>query len=106
MRSAEAFVARLTELRKAGLSTKAGFLVLQSFSQGHVTHLLRANYESSGWPKQFDEVLVKGVELLAGSQLDASQRARVSCGLPMAALASRQPRWPLKLRTLPAVRSP
>ena len=65
------------ELRGAGLSAKAAFLILQSFSQGQVTHLLRANHEASGWSKQFDEVLVSGVELLVGSSLDDGQRRQV-----------------------------
>ena len=46
--SAQAFVADVVQLRGAGFSAKAAFLLLQAFSQGHVTHLLRANYESSG----------------------------------------------------------
>jgi len=70
-------VAKLAELRGAGLSAKAAFLILQSFSKGQVTHLLRANHEASGWSKQFDEVLVSGVQLLVGSSLDDEQRRQV-----------------------------
>ena len=77
LQSARAFVAKVVQLRDAGLSSKAAFLLLQSFSQGHVTHLLRANYESSGWPKDFDEVLVQGVGQLVGEALGESQRAQV-----------------------------
>ena len=77
VRSAEAFVAKISELRGAGLSAKAAFLVLQSFSQGHVTHLLRANYEDSGWAKQFDDVLVRGIESLTKSTLREDQREQV-----------------------------
>ena len=75
--SAQTFVAKVAELRKAGLSAKAAFLVLQAFSHGHVTHLLRANYECSGWAKQFDDVLVEGVQSLVGSSLREDQREQV-----------------------------
>ena len=76
MQSAESFVSRLGELTNAGLSTKTAFLVLQAFTQGHVTHLLRANYEDSGWARQFDDVIVRGLENLTKASLDEAQRAR------------------------------
>jgi len=77
VQSAKDCVAKLAELRGAGLSAKTAFLILQSFSQGQVTHLLRANHEASGWSKQFDEVMVNGVELLVGSSLDDEQRRQI-----------------------------
>ena len=77
VQSAQECVAKLAELRGTGLSAKATFLILQSFSQGQVTHLLRANHDASGWSKQFDKVLVSGVELLVGSPLNDGQRRQV-----------------------------
>ena len=77
VRCAEAFVTRVFELRQAGLSAKSAFLVLQAFSQGHVTHLLRANHEDSGWAKQFDDVLVRGIERLTKANLRDDQREQV-----------------------------
>jgi hypothetical protein len=76
VQSAEAFVARVVQLRGAGLSTKAAFLLLQAFSRGHVTHLLRANHEAGLWAKQFDDVFVRGVESLTGKPLNEGQRAQ------------------------------
>ena len=76
VQSAQAFVSKVAELRGAGLTARSAFLVLQSFSHGHVTHLLRANYENSGWTKEFDDVLVRGIESLVGSRLDAGQRTQ------------------------------
>jgi len=73
--SAQAFVTRVVELRGAGLSTWASFLLLQTFSHGHVNHLLRANYEGSGWAKQFDDTLVGGLEHLVGQGLDEERRS-------------------------------
>ena len=77
VQSARAFVARVVELRKAGLPTKTSFLLLQAFSQGHVTHLLRANYEQGSWAREFDNALVEGVEGLLGEALDETRRAQV-----------------------------
>jgi len=73
---ARAFVSKVFELRGAGLSAKAAFLLLQAFSHGHVTHLLRSNYEATGWAKQFDETLVNGIERLTGETLRDDQRAQ------------------------------
>ena len=77
VQSAQECVAKLAELRVAGLSAKAMFLILQSFSQGQVTHFLRANHNASAWSKQFDEVLGSGVELLVGSSPNDGQRQQV-----------------------------
>ena len=77
VQSARAFVARVGKLRGAGLSTKAAFLLLQGFSQGHVTHLLRASYESGSWPRDFDNALVEGLEQLLGASLNEAQQAQV-----------------------------
>ena len=74
VRSAEEFVSKLVELRGGGLSKRWCFVLLQSFSHGHVTHFLRSNYEASGWPRQFDDVLVRGVEGLVGEALGQDQR--------------------------------
>ena len=74
VQSATTFVTDVVKLREAGLSYKAAFVLLRAFSQDHVTHLLRANYESTGWAKQFDDALVSGLEQLIGSTLDEAQR--------------------------------
>ena len=76
VQSAEAFVAKLGELRGAGLSARACFLLLQAYSQGRVTHLLQAQHDTSGWVEQFDEVLLRGLESLVGGALDHSQRTQ------------------------------
>jgi hypothetical protein len=76
VQSARTFVTKLNELHKAGLSPKAFFVLLRSFSQGHVTHLLRANYEASDWTRQFDDALVSGLESLVGATLDEGRRAQ------------------------------
>ena len=58
VRSARAFVGCLAKLRKHGLSSRTAFWLLQAFSQGQVTHLLRANFEQGSWPREFDDALV------------------------------------------------
>ena len=74
--SVQAFVTRVLELRGAGLSAKAAFVLLQAFSRGHITHLLRANYEGAGWTRQFDDALVVGLEQLTGQAFGESHRAQ------------------------------
>jgi len=74
VQSAKDFAAKLQELRAAGLTGRTAFLLLQSFSQGHVTHLLRANYECSGWCRRFDDVLLESLAQVTGTPLDESQR--------------------------------
>ena len=74
VQSAREFVTKVASLREAGLTSKAAFVLLRAYSQGHVTHLLRANYEHSGWAKQFDDTLVDGLEQLLGDVLDEGQR--------------------------------
>ena len=76
VQSAEALVARLAELVGAGMSTRTAFLVLQAFTHGHVTHLLRANYEGTGWARQFDDVVVRGLESLIKGSLDEGRRTQ------------------------------
>ena len=82
VQSARDFVARVVALRGAGLSAQAAFLVLQAFSHGHVNHLLRANHEDTGWAREFDGVVVGGVESLVQASLDEGQRAQ--CFLKLA----------------------
>ena len=50
--------------------------MLRAFSQGHVTHLLRSNHEGGDWAGQFDEALLRGLELLLGVSLSLDQRAQ------------------------------
>ena len=68
--SAQAFVSKVAELRAAGLSARSAFLLLQAFSHGHVTHLLRANFEVSDWARQFDDALIRGLEGVVGATLN------------------------------------
>ena len=77
VQSAREFVDKVMDLKRAGLSCRTGFLVLKAFSQGHVTHLLRANYEVGGWAQQFDDVLLGGLEQLVGCPLNEEQREQV-----------------------------
>ena len=72
--SAKVFVTKVLELR--GLSAKGSFLLLRAFSQGHVTHLLRSNHEGGDWAGQFDEALLRGLELLLDASLSLDQRAQ------------------------------
>ena len=74
--SARAFSAKLRELVAGGLGTRTAFLLLQAYSQGHVAHLLRANYEDSDWPKRFDDVILEALERLVERPLDQGQRAQ------------------------------
>ena len=74
--SAKAFVTKVVELRGAGLSAKGAFLLLRAFSQGHVIHLLRSNHECGDCAKQFDEILLRGLEHLVGLPLSTDERAQ------------------------------
>ena len=76
VRSAEAFVTKLWELRAAGLGAQDAFLLLQSYSHGHITHLLRANYEGEGWTRRFDEVILDALEHVSGEALAPDQQAQ------------------------------
>ena len=48
VQAADRLVARLRGLRSAGLGARESFLLLQTYCNGCVTHLLRANYEEGG----------------------------------------------------------
>ena len=76
VQSAQEFVTKVLELRGSGLSAKAAFLLLQSFSRGHVTHLLWANHEAAGWARQFDDTLIRGMEGLTGVAFNEGQRGQ------------------------------
>jgi len=74
--AAESFVARLEELRKAGLGPKDAFLLLKSFSQGTVSHLLRANFEKHAWVDAWDWVIMDELERLVTDILSPDQKAQ------------------------------
>ena len=50
-------VARLQELRSAGLGARESFLLLQTCN-GCVAHLLLANCEDGGWRARMDDAIV------------------------------------------------
>ena len=74
VREAVHFTARLAELRVAGLGAKEYFLLLQSYSQGCVTHLLRANLKEGAWTAQLDEVFIQALEALIAKRLGPEQK--------------------------------
>ena len=84
---AERFVGRLAELRAAGLGSKDHFLLLRSYSQGCVTHLLRANFEDGVWTKRLDKVFLDGLVTLVGDPWTPNARSNASCALRTAVSA-------------------
>ena len=84
---ANRFVARLVELRTGGLSAESTFLLLRTYAQGCVTHLLRANLETQGWVDQVDAVLFGALAALIGSDLTADQNLQSTLRLRDGGLA-------------------
>ena len=66
----------MAELRTAGLGTRDAFLLVQSYSQGCVTHLLRANYEDGDWTRALDQVFVEILQSLVDSAFNDEQKAQ------------------------------
>ena len=66
---ARALVRRLRELRSAGLSARAAFLVLHTYAGSCINHLQRANYEDGAWVAQLKAVLFEGLGDLIGQGL-------------------------------------
>ena len=62
---AQRFRERLAQLRAGELRGQTAFHLLQAYSAGCVTHLLRANYEHGSWVERLDEVWAGTVEDLA-----------------------------------------
>ena len=77
LQEAVRFRSRLAQLRAGGLDSRSAFQLLQTFSAGCVTHLLRANYEQGAWVRQLDDVWAGIVEDLAGSPLNEQQRQQL-----------------------------
>ena len=91
---ANAFAAKLAELRSAGLSAEAAWTLLRTYAQGAVAHHLRTNHDTT-WVDPFDDVVFSSLEHLVGAPLDASQRAQATmrlkdggCSLPSARLTA------------------
>lgn len=82
VREAGRFRDRLAQLAAAGLSHKTAFQLLQTYSAGCVTHLLRANYEDDDWVQRLDEIWLSIVSDLAGDALDDSQKKQAFLRLP------------------------
>ena len=82
VQAADRVVTRLRDLRSAGLGARESFLLLQTYCNGCVTHLLRANYEEGGWTTRMDNAIVTGVEDLLGCSLREDQTPR--CFLKLA----------------------
>ena len=76
VRAAERLVTRLQTLRGAGLGARECFWLLQTYSNGCVTHLLWTNYEDGDWLTRLDGTFVQAVEDLLGDVLDENQRAQ------------------------------
>ena len=71
------FRARLAQVRAGGLGDQVAFQLLQTYSAGCVTHLLRANYEHGAWVQRLDDVWVGVGEDLAGEVLDDTRRKQL-----------------------------
>ena len=71
------FRERLAQLRAGGLRDQAAFQLLQTYSAGCVTHLLRANYEQGSWVERLDEVWVGTAGDLAGDVLDETRQKQL-----------------------------
>jgi hypothetical protein len=69
VRSAADFARRINQLREAGLGAQDAFRLLNTFSQGSVTHLLRANFEDGRWVRDRDAVLAGIVADLAKEEI-------------------------------------
>lgn len=71
---AQRFAARLGELRDAGLPLQSALYLLVVFSQTHVTHHLRASYESGPWTHAYDNALWACLSKLLGAEISASSK--------------------------------
>ena len=96
---------KLAALQAAGLSTKTAFVLLSTFVQGCVTHLLRANLENGPWLDALDEVFFEYFNQMVGTQLRQDQKMqacmRLSDGglaLFSARRAPPEPSWAVGLR--------
>ena len=78
---AQAFTARLRDLRAAGLSAEAAYTLLCTYGQGCVTHHLRANLQT-GWVEELENVLFVALETLLGEPLGGAQRLRATLRFP------------------------
>ena len=74
---AQRFRERLAQLRAGGLKGQTAFHLLQTYSAGCVTHLLRANYEHGSWVERMDDVWVGICEALAGDVLDETRKKQL-----------------------------
>jgi len=84
---AQQLTQRLASLRASGLSTRAAFLVLQTYGRSCVNHLQRANFEDGPWVGELEEILCQGLEDLLGGGLSAEQRLLASLRLKDGGLA-------------------
>ena len=86
--AARDFVARLQELGRAGLSKRTCFILLRTYAQGCVTHMLRANLEIGTWVDQLDKIFFDAlVELLGAESLRTDQKLQATLRLVDGGLA-------------------
>jgi hypothetical protein len=104
---------RLAHLRGAGLSAQASHTILNVYSQGCVTHLQRASYDTGDWLGKLDDVHYGMLEDVLGDSLDSSRREQASLrlkdgGAGLNSAAKRAPSaycgsWALTLASVAAV---
>ena len=63
------FRERLAQLRASGLGAQVAFQLLQAYSAGCVTHLLRANFEEGVWLQRLDDTWLAIVQDIVGEPL-------------------------------------
>jgi hypothetical protein len=65
---------RLAALRKSGLSYKSAYTILQAYSQGCITHIQRAHYDTGEWLGHLDDTVKGTLEDILGGTLDTGQQ--------------------------------
>jgi len=82
-----ALVARLLQLRNAGLRLQTAFAVFQVFAQSCANHLQRANYEDGAWVAALDRDIHQGLDTLLGAGTDDTRRQLAALGTKDGGLA-------------------
>ena len=77
MREAARFRERVAQLRASGLGNQVAFQLLQTYSAGCVTHLLRANFEEGPWLQRLDDTWLAIVQDIVGDPLPQDRRKQL-----------------------------
>ena len=77
VREAARFRERLAQLRASGLGNQLAFQLLQAYSAGCVTHLLRANFEEGPWLQRLDDTWLAIVQDIVGDPLPQDRRKQL-----------------------------